>query len=153
MIPALPGNVTDRTRKVLRIAHDLATHLGHDDVSPEHIAIALLREGAGVAVAVLLNWGVPIDSLERELEAQLSPSGSLGEEAREISWTPASTRVLDQARVESLDLGHPYIGTEHLFLGLLRDSAGAPARVLARYGLGLHDARTGVMKVLTAGYE
>lgn len=153
MIPVLAGNVTDRTRKVLGIAHDFAAHLGHEAVLPEHIAIGLLREGEGVAVAALLNRNVPIDTLERELEAQLSPSGSLGEEARELSWAPASTRVLEQAGVESRDLGHPYMGTEHLLLALLRDPAGAPARVLARYGLGLDDARTEVVKVLTAGYD
>jgi ATP-dependent Clp protease ATP-binding subunit ClpC len=150
MIPDLRGNVTDRVRKVLGIAHDLAVHLGHEVVSPEHIAIGLLREGEGVAAAVLINRRVPFDTLEREIEAHLSVTGSPGEPVTELSWAPASTRVLEQARVESSDLAHEYIGTEHLLLALLRDADGAASQVLAQYGLGLDEARTEVLRVLPA---
>jgi ATP-dependent Clp protease ATP-binding subunit ClpC len=149
MIP-VRGSLTDRTRKVLDIAHDLAMRLGHEAVLPEHIAIGLLREGEGVAFAVLFNRGVPLEPLERELEAYLSRAAFPGgKEVGEVAWAPASLRALEQLSMESKDLGHPYIGTEHLLLALLRDTSGVPAQVLRRYGLGVDDARAEVLKVLT----
>ena len=81
--------VTTRTHEVFALAHDLADQLGHDDVTPVHIALGLVRKGPNVAIGALFNRGVPLDALERDLEARLPPSGTPRAPARERSWTPS----------------------------------------------------------------
>jgi len=139
--------VTTRTHEVFAIAHDLAEHLGHDDVTPVHIALGLLREGRSIAAAILHGRGVPLDVVERELEAHLPPPGAPRVPPRERSWTPSDEHVLEQATVEARELGTEFFGCEHVMLALLRDATSAPAQVLAHHGVRFDDARTEILRI------
>ena len=89
--------VTTRTHEVFAIAHDLADWLGHDDVTPVHVSLGLVREGRSIAAQILHGRGVPLDVVERELEAHLPPPGEPRAAARERSWTHTDESVLEQA--------------------------------------------------------
>src|SRR5688572_23919993 len=137
--------VTTRTHEVFAIAHDLAERLGHDDVTPVHIALGLIREGRSVAAAAILSRGVQLDVLERELEAHLSPPEAPRVPPAERSWTPSDECVLERATVEARELGTEFFGCEHVLLAFLRDATSTPAQVLARHGIRFEDARTEVL--------
>ena len=132
--------VTNRTHLVFGHAFDLAERLGHDDVTPVHVALGLIRE-PGIA-AEIISQRVQLEALEAELEAHLPPERSPRVPARAASWTPGIERVLQRAVAESTDLGVEYQGAEHLLLALLRDESGAPAQILARHGLRHGDVRS-----------
>lgn len=138
--------VTTRTHEVLAIAHDLADNLGHDDVTPVHVALGLIREGRSIAAAILHGRGVPLDILERELEAHLPPPGVPRVPERQRSWTRSDEHLLEQATVEARELGTEFFGCEHVLLALLRDPTSAPAQVLAQHGVRFDDARTEVLR-------
>jgi ATP-dependent Clp protease ATP-binding subunit ClpC len=142
--------LTTRAHNALALAHRLAEGLGHDDVTPIHIALGVLREGRSVAVVVLFNRGVPLDALERDLEAHLPLPETASTLARERSWSPGDEQMIDRARVEARELGTEFFGCEHLLLALLRDETGAPAQVLARHGVHFDDARAEVMRIYNA---
>jgi hypothetical protein len=139
---------TDRTRKVLEIAHEFARTLGHSTVLPEHIAVALLREGQGVGAASLVNRRVPFDELERELGEQLQATASAVSDPREPTLGSRAILVLEQAIIESTELGHSYVGTEHVLLSLVRNPAEVPAQVLVRHGAGWEEVRREVLRLL-----
>jgi ATP-dependent Clp protease ATP-binding subunit ClpA len=143
LVEGLPRRplVTTRTHEVFALALRLAERLGHDDVTGVHIALGLFREGRNVALGVLHRCGAPLDALERELEAELPPHAPAHPPAGELSWTPGIEQVLAAAMLESRELGTTYYGCEHLLLALARDGTSAPARVLARHGVGYEDAR------------
>ena len=142
--------VTTRTHEVFAIAHDLADWLGHDDVTPVHVSLGLVREGRSIAASILHSRDVPLDALERELEAHLPPPGEPRAPARERSWTHTDESVLEQASVEGRELGAEFVGCEHVLLAFLRDPTSVPARVLAQHGVGFDDARTEVLRVYNA---
>jgi ATP-dependent Clp protease ATP-binding subunit ClpC len=141
--------VTTRTHQVFELAHDLAESLGHDDVTPAHVAIGLIREGRSIA-AQLLSQAVPPDVLERELKAHLPPTGSPRLPPREPSWTPGIEQVLERTIAEARELGTEFFGSEHVLLALLRDETSAPAQVMAHHGVGFEDARTKIMRAYNA---
>lgn len=142
--------VTTRTLEVFALAHDLAERLGHDDVTPVHVALSLLREGRSAAVQLLVGRGVALDVLERELAAHLPPTGPPSVPARKPSWTPGIEQVLARTIAESRELRVEFFGCEQVLLALLRDQAGAPAQVLARHGVRFEDARAEVMQAYNA---
>ena len=138
--------LTTRTHKVFAIAHDLADGLGHDDVTPVHVSLGLLREGMSIAILVLHNRGVPLDAFKRELEAHLPASGEPRIPADERSWTLSDERMIDQTIVEARELGTEFFGCEHLLLAFLRDESSVPAQLLAKHGVRYDDARTEVLR-------
>ena len=142
-------NSTERSQRVLQIAFRIARKLGHEGVSPVHVALGLLGEGKGVAVTALRFHGVDVETVARELRETLPPSPIPLEPSTEPRLTSDGERLLSQARVEARDLGHPYVGTEHLLLALVRDTAGLPGRALARQGLTLADAKARIVWMLT----
>jgi ATP-dependent Clp protease ATP-binding subunit ClpA len=142
--------VTTRTHEVFALALRLAERLGHGDVTDVHIALGLLQEGRGIAVAILHSRGVPLDALARELEAELPPAGAPRPPAAELSWTPGVEQVLVGAVAESREFGVEYHGCEHVLLALLRDPASAPARVLAGHGLVYDEARSELTRIQSA---
>lgn len=142
--------LTTRAHKVFAMAHDLADQLGHDDVTPVHIALGVVREGQNVAVAALFYLGVPLDVLERDLEERLPPPGTSRTPTGARAWTPSDERVIDQAKIEARELGTSFYGCEHLFLTLLRDDTVATAQVLARHSIGYEDVRTEVLRLYNA---
>jgi ATP-dependent Clp protease ATP-binding subunit ClpC len=140
-------NFTDRVRKVLAMAREEAIRLQHDYVGTEHILLGLIREGEGVAAAVLTNLAADLDELHRLVEDNVrrgKSSAAIGE----LPYTSRAKKVLEYAMAEARELNHSYVGTEHLLLGLLREEKGLAAKVLGELGIGLEEARAETLKLL-----
>ena len=131
---AMFNRFTERARKVLVLAKEEARRFNHDYIGTEHILLGLIREGEGVACAVLQNLGIDLNRLRRELERLISPGG-ITMVRGDLPFTPRAKKALELAAEEARNLGHNYIGTEHILLGLLREEEGLAAQVL--YGLGV----------------
>src|SRR3989338_7950703 len=120
---------TERARKVLVLAKEEARRFNHDYIGTEHILLGLIREGEGVACAVLQNLGVDLERLRIEIEKLVS-AGSTAQVLGDIPFTPRAKKALELAADEARALGHNYIGTEHILLGLLREEEGIASQVL-----------------------
>ncbi|MDH3734482.1 MAG: ATP-dependent Clp protease ATP-binding subunit [Gemmatimonadota bacterium] len=140
-------NFTDRVRKVLAMAREEAIRLQHDYVGTEHILLGLIREGEGVAAAVLDNLAADLDELGRLIEENVR-RGKSASTIGELPYTSRAKKVLEYAMAEARELNHSYVGTEHLLLGLLREEKGLAAKVLGELGIGLDEARTETLKLL-----
>jgi len=140
-------NFTDRVRKVLTLAREEANRLQHDYVGTEHILLGLIREGEGVAAAVLMNLNVDLDQVQERTEEQVR-KGKAGIQAGELPYTSRAKKVLEFAVAEARELSHSYVGTEHLLLGLLREEKGVAAQVLESLGVTLEAAREQTLKLL-----
>ena len=138
---------TERARKVILLAKEEAKRFNHDYIGTEHILLGLIREGEGVAAAVLQNLGLSSDQIRLEVEklVQLGPSTIV---SGDIPFTPKAKKVIELAMDEARNLGHNYIGTEHLLLGLIREGEGIAAQVLVNLGLDLGKVRQEVMELL-----
>ena len=140
-------NFTDRVRKVLAMAREEAIRLQHDYVGTEHILLGLIREGEGVAAAVLSNLAADLDELGRLIEENVR-RGKSASTIGELPYTSRAKKVLEYAMAEARELNHSYVGTEHLLLGLLREEKGLAAKVLGELGIGLDEARAETLKLL-----
>jgi len=140
-------NFTDRVRKVLAMARDEAIRLQHDYVGTEHILLGLIREGEGVAAAVLTNLSADLDQVHERIEESVKP-GKATIALGELPYTSRAKKVLEFAMAEARELNHSYVGTEHLLLGLLREEKGIAAQVLNSLGISLEEARAETLKVL-----
>ncbi|TVP53695.1 MAG: NDP-hexose 4-ketoreductase, partial [Gemmatimonadales bacterium] len=140
-------NFTDRVRKVLAMARDEAIRLQHDYVGTEHILLGLIREGEGVAAAVLTNLNADLDQIHERIEEAVK-KGKATIALGELPYTTRAKKVLEFAMSEARDLNHSYVGTEHLLLGLLREEKGIAAQVLNSVGITLEDGRAETLKVL-----
>ncbi len=140
-------NFTDRVRKVLAMAREEAIRLQHDYVGTEHILLGLIREGEGVAAAVLANLAADLDELNRLVEENVR-QGKSASTIGELPYTSRAKKVLEYAMAEARELNHSYVGTEHLLLGLLREEKGLAAKVLGELGIGLDEARAETLKLL-----
>jgi ATP-dependent Clp protease ATP-binding subunit ClpC len=140
-------NFTDRVRKVLAMAREEAIRLQHDYVGTEHILLGLIREGEGVAAAVLMNLNVDLDQIHERIEESVR-KGKATIALGELPYTSRAKKVLEYAMAEARDLNHSYVGTEHLLLGLLREEKGIAAQVLNSLGVSLEDARAETLKLL-----
>ena len=140
-------NFTDRVRKVLAMARDEAIRLQHDYVGTEHILLGLIREGEGVAAAVLTNLNVDLDQVNERVEESVR-KGKATIALGELPYTSRAKKVLEFAMAEARELNHSYVGTEHLLLGLLREEKGIAAQVLNALGVSLEEARAETLKVL-----
>ena len=143
---------TDRARKVMNLGRQEAQRLHHEYIGTEHILLGLVLEGSGVAANVLRSLEVDLDQVRVEVE-KMVPTGEAGAAAPtpQLPFTPRSKRVLELAFEEAGTLGHNYIGTEHLLLGLLRESDSVASKVLKNLGLKLGEVRQEVMEQLEAG--
>jgi ATP-dependent Clp protease ATP-binding subunit ClpC len=139
---------TDRARKVIVLSQEEARGLGHNWIGTEHILLGLLREGDGVAAKALQAMGIGMDLARQRVEEiigrgpQPAPSGH-------IPFTPRAKKVLELSLREAHQLGHNYIGTEHILLGLIREGDGVAAQVLMAQGVDLNRARLQVIELLT----
>ena len=140
-------NFTDRVRKVLAMAREEAIRLQHDYVGTEHILLGLIREGEGVAAAVLTNLNVDLDQIHESVDASVR-KGKATIALGELPYTSRAKKVLEFAMAEARDFNHSYVGTEHLLLGLLREEKGIAAQVLNSLGVTLEEARGETLKVL-----
>ncbi|MFN7170453.1 MAG: ATP-dependent Clp protease ATP-binding subunit [Candidatus Omnitrophota bacterium] len=141
---------TERARKVVLLAKEEARRFNHDYIGTEHILLGLIREGEGVAAAVLQNLGLSLESIRLEVEKIVHPGPSTVVSG-DIPFTPKAKKVIELAMEEARSLGHNYIGTEHLLLGLIREGEGVAAQVLVNLGLDLTRVRRAVMELLGAG--
>jgi ATP-dependent Clp protease ATP-binding subunit ClpC len=140
-------NFTDRVRKVLAMAREEAIRLQHDYVGTEHILLGLIREGEGVAAAVLNNLSVELEQVQEKVEESVR-RGKATIALGELPYTSRAKKVLEFAMAEARELNHSYVGTEHLLLGLLREEKGIAAEVLGQLGVTLEDARRETLKLL-----
>src|SRR5512140_2711129 len=138
---------TERVRKVMYLAREEAARLQHDYIGTEHLLLGLIREGEGIAANVLSNLGLDLDVIRQAVESMVaSPGGTLT--IGEIPFTPRAKRVLELSVDEARQLGHNYVGTEHLLLGLIREGEGVAARVLLELGVDRKKVREETLKLL-----
>ncbi len=138
---------TERARKVILLAKEEAKRFNHDYIGTEHILLGLIREGEGVAAAVLQKLGLSPEKIRLEVE-KLVQSGPSTMVSGEIPFTPKAKKVIELAMEEARSLGHNYIGTEHLLLGLIREGEGVASQVLMNLGLDLNRVRNEVITLL-----
>jgi thiamine-phosphate pyrophosphorylase len=138
---------TDRARKVIDLANQEAQRWNHEYIGTEHVLIGLVKEGAGVAANVLKNLDVDLKKLRREVE-KFVHSGAEMVTMGKLPLTPRVKKALELAAKEAKKLGHNYIGTEHILLGLLQEQDGIAAQVLVRLGLTLKEIRREVLAIL-----
>jgi len=125
---------TDRARKVMALARKEAQRFNHDFIGTEHILLGLIQEGSGVAANVLKNLGVEINKIRSEIEKNVQ-SGPSMVTMGQLPFTPRAKKVLELSMEEANELGHNYIGTEHLLLGLVREENGVAVKVLRELGV------------------
>jgi len=138
---------TERARKVIILAKEEARRFNHDYIGTEHILLGLIREGEGVASAVLQKLGVSLENIRLEIEKLVQP-GPTTQIIGDIPFTPRAKKALELAAEEARSLGHNYIGTEHLLLGLIREGEGIASQVLLNLGMDLNSVRNEVMELL-----
>ena len=146
---------TERARKVILLAKEEAKRFNHDYIGTEHILLGLVREGEGVAAAVLASFGLSSEKIRIEVEKLVQPGPSTVVSG-DLPFTPKAKKVIELAMDEARTLGHNYIGTEHLLLGLIREGEGVASQVLMNLGLELEKVREEVMSLLGSevpGYE
>ncbi len=141
---------TDRARRVVVLAQEEARMLNHNYIGTEHILLGLIHEGEGVAAKALESLGIALEGVRQQVEeiigqGQQAPSGH-------IPFTPRAKKVLELSLREALQLGHNYIGTEHILLGLIREGEGVAAQVLVKLGADLNRVRQQVLQLLS-GYQ
>ncbi len=140
---------TDRARRVVVLAQEEARDLDHNYIGTEHLLLGLCHEGAGVAVDALEALGVSLAAVREQVEVIVGRGGQ--QPSGHIPFTPRAKKVLELSLRESQQLGHSYIGTEHLLLGLIREGQGVAARVLGNLGVDLGRARQQVIELLGGG--
>src|SRR5918994_1612128 len=138
---------TDRARRVVVLAQEEARMLNHNYIGTEHILLGLIHEGEGVAAKALESLGISLEAVRAQVEeiigqGQSAPTGH-------IPFTPRAKKVLELSLREALQLGHNYIGTEHILLGLIREGEGVAAQVLVKLGADLSRVRQQVIQLLS----
>ncbi|NUO65273.1 MAG: ATP-dependent Clp protease ATP-binding subunit [Gemmatimonadaceae bacterium] len=141
-------NFTERVRKVLAMAREEAARLHHEYVGTEHILLGLIREGEGVAAAVLQNLSVDLDEIQQKIEETVKKGKAAQAAGPDLPYTSRAKKVLELAMSEARELNHSYVGTEHLLLGLLREEKGIAAQVLTDAGVNLDAARAETLRLL-----
>ncbi|MDQ6781847.1 MAG: ATP-dependent Clp protease ATP-binding subunit, partial [Actinomycetota bacterium] len=141
---------TDRARRVLVLAQEEARLLNHNFIGTEHILLGLIHEGEGVAAKALESLGVSLEAVREKVEETIGPAGS--STTGSPPFTPRAKKVLELSLREALQLGHNYIGTEHMLLGLVREGEGVAAQVLVSLGADLSKVRQQVIQLLS-GYQ
>src|SRR5258707_1420730 len=141
---------TDRARRVVVLAQEEARMLNHNYIGTEHVLLGLIHEGEGAAAKALESLGISREAVRQQVEeiigqGQQAPSGH-------IPFTPRAKKVLELSLREALQLGHNYIGTEHILLGLIREGEGVAAQVLVKLGADLNRVRQQVIQLLS-GYH
>ncbi len=140
---------TDRARRVVVLAQDEARALNHNYIGTEHILLGMLSEGEGVAARALRELDINLEAIRQQVEEVIGRGQHA--QAGHIPFTPRAKKVLELSLRESLQLGHDYIGTEHILLGLIREGEGIAAQVLTRLGATGSRVRQQVMQVLEGG--
>ncbi len=138
---------TDRARRVVVLAQEEARLLNHNYIGTEHILLGLIHEGEGVAAKALESLGISLEAVRHQVEEIIGHGGS--SPSGHIPFTPRAKKVLELSLREALQLGHNYIGTEHILLGLIREGEGVAAQVLVKLGADLSRVRQQVIQLLS----
>ncbi|MFD2630584.1 ATP-dependent protease ATP-binding subunit ClpC [Oceanobacillus kapialis] len=139
------GRFTERAQKVLALSQEEAVRLGHNNIGTEHILLGLVREGEGIAAKALQSLGLEVAKIQEEVEKLI---GVGKQPMQSIHYTPRAKKVVELSQDEARKLGHSYVGTEHILLGLIREGEGVAARVLNNLGVSLNKARQQVLQLL-----
>ncbi|MEC5425611.1 ATP-dependent protease ATP-binding subunit ClpC [Virgibacillus sp. C22-A2] len=139
------GRFTERAQKVLALSQEEAVRLGHNNIGTEHILLGLVREGEGIAAKALQSLGLEVPKIQEEVEKLI---GVGKQPMQSIHYTPRAKKVVELSQDEARKLGHSYVGTEHILLGLIREGEGVAARVLNNLGVSLNKARQQVLQLL-----
>lgn len=139
------GRFTERAQKVLALSQEEAIRIGHNNIGTEHILLGLVREGEGIAAKALIALGLSPEKVQKEVEALI---GRGTETSQTVHYTPRAKKVIELSMDEARKLGHSYVGTEHILLGLIREGEGVAARVLNNLGVSLNKARQQVLQLL-----
>lgn len=139
------GRFTERAQKVLALAQEEAIRLGHNNIGTEHILLGLISEGEGIAAKALQALNLDMEKIRKEVETLI---GKGAEGNQNIHYTPRAKKVIELSMDEARKLGHTYVGTEHILLGLIREGEGVAARVLNNLGVSLNKARQQVLQLL-----
>jgi ATP-dependent Clp protease ATP-binding subunit ClpA len=137
---------TDRARRVVMLAQEEARMLNHNYIGTEHLLLGLIHEGEGLAARALASLDISLAAVRSEVEQTIGQGQQPA--SGHVPFTPRAKKVLELALRESLQLGHNYIGTEHILLGLIREGEGVAAQVLAELGADLTRVRSRVMQLL-----
>ncbi|MCX7667699.1 MAG: ATP-dependent Clp protease ATP-binding subunit, partial [Atribacterota bacterium] len=140
---------TERARKVIILAQDEAIRLKHNHIGTEHLLLGLLREREGIAARILESFDISLDLVRSELESLIEKTEYQG--SKEVAFTPRAKRVLELALDETRRLGHNYVGTEHILLGILREGEGVGAQILRNLGLDIETVRSKLYEILNEG--
>jgi excisionase family DNA binding protein len=138
---------TERAARVMALAQEEAQRLSHDYIGTEHLLLGLIAEGEGVAAKVLSNFGIDVTKVRSAVEGIIGRGNN--QKRGEVHLTPRAKKVIELAVDEARRLGHHFVGTEHLLLGLIREGEGIAAGVLESLGVNLEKVRSEVIKVLT----
>ena len=139
------GRFTERSQKVLALAQEEAVRLGHHNIGTEHILLGLVKEGEGIAAKALQALNISLEKVSNEVESLI---GKGHDKPMNVSYTPRAKKVIELSMDEARKLGHTYVGTEHILLGLIREGEGVAARVLNNLGISLNKARQQVLQLL-----
>src|SRR5690625_519639 len=139
------GRFTERAQKVLALSQEEAIRLGHNNIGTEHILLGLIREGDGIAAKALKELGLEVKTIQSEVEKLI---GKGNHPLQTVHYTPRAKKVVELSQDEARKLGHPYVGTEHILLGLIREGEGVAARVLHNLDVSLNKARQQVLQLL-----
>ncbi|WP_019123571.1 ATP-dependent Clp protease ATP-binding subunit [Brevibacillus massiliensis] len=145
------GRFTERAQKVLALALEEAVRLGHKDIGTEHVLLGLIREGDGIAAKALQSLGLGLDKIQNEVESLIgrgSEQPAAGTANYTPNYTPRAKKVIELSMDEARKLGHTYVGTEHILLGLIREGEGIAARIMNNLGVSLNKARQQVLQLL-----
>jgi len=145
------GMFTDRVKKVMQIAREESVRLGNDYVGTEHLLLGLIKEGDGVAVAVMRGMGVDLEDLSENIEKTITSVGGMMMVGQMLPFTPRAKKVLEIAGNEARSMSHKYIGTEHMLLALMKDTESAAANALAAAGLEFDRVKEEIGHVLKGG--
>ncbi|MCK8825822.1 ATP-dependent Clp protease ATP-binding subunit [Fuchsiella alkaliacetigena] len=144
------GRFTEKARKVLVLAQDEAKNLGHNYVGTEHLLLGLLDEGEGIAAKTLQDYQLDLDELRNKIKGLIGESET-SVQAQKLNFTPRAKKVLNLSMEEARRLGHNYVGTEHLLLGLAKEGEGVAARVLKDSGIEINELRKKIIDKLGGG--
>jgi ATP-dependent Clp protease ATP-binding subunit ClpC len=139
---------TDRARKVMQLANQEAQFLDHEYIGTEHILLGLVKEGEGVGANALKNLGIDLQRVRQEIDKILMASPVDTDCPRKLPLTPRAKKVIEYAREEAKSLRHDYVDTEHLLLGLMRETEGLAAQIIMNLGTTLPEVRNEVVSLL-----
>jgi len=145
------GMFTDRVKKVMQIAREEAVRLGNDYVGTEHLLLGLVKEGDGVAIAVLRSMGIDLEDLSANIEKAITSTGGMMTIGQMLPFTPRAKKVLEIAANEARSMSHKYIGTEHLLLALMKDTESTASNALGSAGLEYDRVKDEISRVLRGG--